>query len=91
MKKLACVLALTLFLTACGETKTVENVEFIQQIKINQQTVIQFKDPSGNLYNFFTRDESMIYLSKGTKYNVSAFIGDNLSDPNYIAKIELVK
>lgn len=82
MKKLIIgflIMMLVLFATGCGTTKTVMNLEYMEQIKTSRGDILQFKDSEGYKINYFVDSGDSFNLTKGAKYDVEVSVKDSLN------------
>lgn len=87
---LAGVLVGSVLLTGCEpETKVLTNLEYVTTVETSNDTIIQFKNESGQLYNF--NSEEYYELSKDQTYNVEVTVEDWAYFGDYIERIEITK
>jgi hypothetical protein len=82
-----------LLLTGCGEVKTVQGLEYVQTVKSKwnggMYDVI-FKDQNGQMYIFHKGTDDMLsLLEEGRRYDITATIGDDFTNPDMITNIKL--
>lgn len=91
MKKLIIgflIMMLVLVATGCGTTKTVMNLEYMEQIKTSRGDILQFKDSEGYKINYFVDGGDSFSLTKGTKYDVEVSVKDVVTNGDFIVKVK---
>lgn len=83
------VVSCAVFLVGCNETYTVQDVTYLGSVQNKDSTTfLKFKDSHGSTHSFISDNNQLIsLLSKGSKYNVTAYVGDELNRTDTVEKI----
>ncbi|WP_336761435.1 hypothetical protein [Paenibacillus sp. USHLN196] len=82
------ILVLILITTGCGTTKTVGNLEYMEQIMTSRGDILQFKDSEGYIINYFVDSRDSFSLTKGTKYDVEVTVENPLNRRDFVVKVK---
>ncbi|RPK31797.1 hypothetical protein [Paenibacillus xylanexedens] len=82
------MLLLILIATGCGTSKTVGNLEYMEQIMTSRGDILQFKDSEGYKINYFVDSRDSFSLTKGAKYDVEISVEDPLNRGDFIVKVK---